>query len=184
MKRLTALAAMLFVVAASSASAHSFTARQLSDGHVGADTNELVAQHFYSLHAIAFFTTGRHRWMRAPHRESCWKFEGRSRRHVCDRARRSLAANRWLLATANARMPAETVIDLVFGAEAAYARTVAWCESKFSVYAHNGQYHGVFQMGDSERATYGGSSLDPWDQVTAAKRYRVAAHGWGPWACA
>jgi len=38
-------------------------------------------------------------------------------------------------------------------------------------------------MGASERARYGGSSSDPWEQVRAAYAYYRDA-GWAPWACA
>jgi hypothetical protein len=65
----------------------------------------------------------------------------------------------------------------------AKALSVARCESRFSTSATNGQYFGVFQMGAGERARFGGSSLDAWDQVRAAYAYyRVA--GWSPWQCA
>lgn len=63
------------------------------------------------------------------------------------------------------------------------ALSVARCESGFRVTATNGQYFGVFQMGSAERARFGGSTTDPWDQVRAAYAYfRVA--GWAPWQCA
>jgi hypothetical protein len=74
------------------------------------------------------------------------------------------------------------VITYVFGPHAAEAKTVALCESGFSTSATNGQYFGVFQMGSHERARYGGSSLNVWDQVRAAYRYYRAA-GWRPWEC-
>jgi hypothetical protein len=75
------------------------------------------------------------------------------------------------------------IIVAVFGAAAPEALHVALCESHYYTGATNGQYFGIFQMGSSERARFGGSSLDPWDQVRAAYRYYSVA-GWGPWACA
>jgi hypothetical protein len=75
------------------------------------------------------------------------------------------------------------IICAVFGAECGKALAVARCESRFYVGAWNGQFFGVFQMGSAERARFGGSSLDPWDQVRAAYRYYRLA-GWSPWECA
>lgn len=74
------------------------------------------------------------------------------------------------------------IIEQVFGSNAWAAKNVALCESHFSVTASNGQYWGVFQMGRSERARFGGSSTDAWDQVRAAYRYFLRS-GWGPWSC-
>ncbi len=71
---------------------------------------------------------------------------------------------------------------------------VAKCESSSYWYqgrpqeALNGQYRGMFQMGSSERATYG-HGPDPWKQAFAARRYFVASKRenggitWIPWTC-
>lgn len=75
------------------------------------------------------------------------------------------------------------IICAVFGPQCGKALSVAACESHFSPYAVNGQFFGVFQMGAWERARFGGSSIDPWEQVRAAYRYWLLA-GWGPWECA
>jgi hypothetical protein len=75
------------------------------------------------------------------------------------------------------------IICQVFGGECGKALQVAACESHYSVSARNGRFLGVFQMGDRERARFGGSSLDPWDQVRAAYAYYRLA-GWAPWSCA
>jgi hypothetical protein len=74
------------------------------------------------------------------------------------------------------------VICYVFGPACSKALSVARCESGFSVYATNGQYHGIFQMGSGERARFG-DGLDAWSQARAAYRYYRLA-GWGPWQCA
>ncbi len=60
---------------------------------------------------------------------------------------------------------------------------VAACESGFNTRAVNGQYLGIFQMGATERATYGhGPSARK--QARAAHRYFVASgRDWSPWAC-
>ena len=63
------------------------------------------------------------------------------------------------------------------------ARRVAYCESRYSTYATNGQYLGIFQMGSYERATYGHGST-AWAQARGAHRYFVASgRDWSPWQC-
>lgn len=60
---------------------------------------------------------------------------------------------------------------------------VARCESGFNPRAANGQYLGIFQMGASERATYG-HGPGAHKQARAAHRYFVASgRDWSPWAC-
>jgi len=77
---------------------------------------------------------------------------------------------------------APTAIRLVFGDRAGEALRVAWCESRYHTWARNGQYLGIFQMGTTERATYGHGPT-ALDQAVAAHRYFLAANGWGPWEC-
>jgi hypothetical protein len=63
------------------------------------------------------------------------------------------------------------------------AWAVARCETggTFDVWARNGIYRGIFQMGTNERATYGHGN-DPWSQARAAHRYYVASgRDWSPW---
>ncbi len=69
-----------------------------------------------------------------------------------------------------------------FGSSWPKAEAVARCESGFSVWARNGQYLGLFQMGSYARARYG-HSWTAWGQARAAARYYRDA-GWSPWACA
>jgi hypothetical protein len=74
-------------------------------------------------------------------------------------------------------------IRYVFGEYAEQALAVAECESGLSRHAHNGQYLGIFQMGDFARSTYGhGETFLA--QARAAHRYFVASgRDWSPWAC-
>jgi len=83
------------------------------------------------------------------------------------------------------------VIELVFGSYASQAKRVAACESGDTdgdlsphvVWAHNGQYLGMFQMGSSERGIYGHGDT-PLEQARAAYRYFVASgRDWSPWSC-
>jgi hypothetical protein len=78
---------------------------------------------------------------------------------------------------------AKVAICKVFGSYCKQALAVAWCESKWYVWAVNGQYRGIFQMGEWERRTYGHGS-GAWAQARAAYRYFVASgRDWSPWAC-
>ncbi len=76
----------------------------------------------------------------------------------------------------------EKAICYVFGSRCSEALRVARCESRFSTYAQNGQYLGLFQMGSWERRTYG-HGYTPLEQARAAYRYFLVA-GWRPWECA
>jgi hypothetical protein len=77
----------------------------------------------------------------------------------------------------------ETAICHVFGNYCSEALAVADCESGISPRATNGQYLGAFQMGSSERQTYGhGETV--YEQAQAAYRYFVASgRDWSPWSC-
>jgi len=95
------------------------------------------------------------------------------------RLRRRLQAARPAVAPAGP----EAAIRYVFGPYADQALRVAGCESGLSVYAHNGQYHGLFQMGSQERAIYGDSGT-ALGQAQAAYRYFVASgRDWSQWSC-
>lgn len=76
-----------------------------------------------------------------------------------------------------------SVIRQVFGSYGSQAVKVAICESGLSIWAKNGQYLGLFQMGANERRLYGHGS-NAWAQARAAYRYFVASgRNWGPWQC-
>lgn len=73
------------------------------------------------------------------------------------------------------------LICKVFGSACSMAVRVASRESGFSIYARNGQYLGIFQMGSSERAkfaTIGYSTA--YEQIVAAHNYFLVS-GWSPW---
>ena len=76
-----------------------------------------------------------------------------------------------------------TAICTTFRGYCSQALRVAWCESRYNVYARNGQYLGLFQMGSYARGRYG-HSWSAWGQARAAYRYfRDSGYSWGPWAC-
>lgn len=64
------------------------------------------------------------------------------------------------------------------------AWTITGCETgyTYSVWASNGQYLGIFQMGNIERRRYGHGN-NVWAQSRAAHRYWLQS-GWSPWECA
>jgi hypothetical protein len=70
------------------------------------------------------------------------------------------------------------------------AIAVSRCETggTFSIYSENGQYRGLFQMGEEERGTWGFGN-NAWDQATAAyKMYRWTSRHekgarWHRWSC-
>jgi hypothetical protein len=78
---------------------------------------------------------------------------------------------------------AERAICGVFGPYCSQALRVAWCESRMRTSAENGQYLGLFQMGDNARRRYG-HGPDAWTQSEAAFRYFAdSGFSWGPWSC-
>ena len=94
---------------------------------------------------------------------------------------RRLSAKRYAARLASQSVPA--IICRVFGSYCSQAVAVARCESGLSTTAVNGQYLGIFQMGSSERAIYGGGGT-ALEQAQAAYRYFVASgRDWSPWSC-
>jgi hypothetical protein len=82
-----------------------------------------------------------------------------------------------------AKLPPRKAICSVFGSYCDEAVAVAWCESRLSTRAQNGQYRGLFQMGAHERSLFGHGSTAH-DQSLAAHRYFVrSGRDWSPWAC-
>jgi hypothetical protein len=71
----------------------------------------------------------------------------------------------------------------VFGPYCSQALRVASCESGRGVWAQNGQYLGMFQMGSYARGRYG-HSYTALGQARAAYAYFVdAGRDWSPWSC-
>lgn len=79
-----------------------------------------------------------------------------------------------------------SAITTVFGPYASQALSVARCESGLSVYATNGQYVNLFQMGYHERQTYGWHVAGSPAIVAARSAYnyfRASGYRWTAWAC-
>lgn len=82
-----------------------------------------------------------------------------------------------------AHRPVPLVICDVFGRYCDQALRVAWCESRWSPRARNGQYLGIFQMGSWERHRFG-HGPDAYSQARAAWRYfKASGKDWSPWSC-
>ena len=76
---------------------------------------------------------------------------------------------------------AQRAVCYYFGTNCPTAMQIVKCETggTYVPWASNGQYHGIFQMGSHERATYGDGN-NVWAQAKAAHKYFMDA-GFGPW---
>ena len=82
-----------------------------------------------------------------------------------------------------ASLPPRKAICSVFGSRCDEAISIAWCESRLSTAAQNGQYLGLFQMGSHERSLFG-HGYSAHAQARAAHRYFVrSGRDWSPWSC-
>jgi hypothetical protein len=71
----------------------------------------------------------------------------------------------------------------VFGRYCSEALRVASCESGRGVYAQNGQYLGMFQMGDYARSEYGHSTTAIGQARSAYAYFAASGYDWSPWSC-
>jgi hypothetical protein len=80
--------------------------------------------------------------------------------------------------------PPRVAICRVFGPRyCGQALRVAWCESRHSTNARNGQYLGLFQMGSSERRVFGHGATAHRQAVAARRYFLVTGRDWSPWRC-
>lgn len=99
-----ALIALMTAIVAAPAQARGFSARALSDPHVGTSKQELRAQIAFSGYVVGHFKQREHRWKLLPRHATCWSHVPSVKlRHVCDYARSKLIAHRWLLGLAQTR---------------------------------------------------------------------------------
>jgi hypothetical protein len=88
------------------------------------------------------------------------------------------------LARKLAHAPPRVAICTVFGRR--YCReaiNVAWCESRLTTTAQNGQYLGLFQMGSSERRLFGHGSTAHRQALAAHRYFVLSGRDWSPWGC-
>jgi hypothetical protein len=135
---------------------------------------------------IRFFAG--HRWLltSADHRAIATTALRRATRGLA-RANRNIAAIRRVLRRREARRlvyaPPTVAICNVFGSHCGQALSVAWCESRHSTTAQNGQYLGLFQMGSHERQTYGHGDTAHQQAVAAHRYFVLSGRDWSPWSC-
>jgi hypothetical protein len=180
--RLTLIVCAFALLAAPAATAHTMTKPHPTLEATLAMQRQVVR---HDRQVIRFFRT--HRWMLARYNvlRPIASRELRWHRAQLRWTLREIAETKTRIAAREARKLADPweAIRAVFGSYADQANAVASCESGHSVWAANGQYLGLFQMGSSERAIYGHGST-PLEQARAAHRYFVASGSdWSPWQC-
>jgi hypothetical protein len=137
--------------------------------------------------SIIHFFDG-HRWLltSADHRAIATTALRQATRDLA-RANRNIAAIRRVLRRREARRllnaPPTVAICNVFGGYCGQALSVAWCESRHSTTAQNGQYLGLFQMGSHERQTYGHGETAQQQAVAAHRYFVLSGRDWSPWSC-
>lgn len=77
----------------------------------------------------------------------------------------------------------KTAICHIFGSYCSQALRVSECESGYSIWAQNGQYLGLFQMGSSERRMFGHSNTAVGQAYSAYKYFVLSGKDWSPWSC-
>ena len=82
-----------------------------------------------------------------------------------------------------AAAPPRVAICNVFGRYCGQAVSVAWCESRLSTVARNGQYLGLFQMGSYERRLFGHGRTAHQQAIAAHKYFVLSGRDWSPWGC-
>jgi len=134
---------------------------------------------------IAFFKN--HRWLLSSeeHRENAGATLRRAERRLTELSKTIRAlrvASRERDARRAATSPRAAICD-VFGRYCRQAVAVAWCESRLTTTAQNGQYLGLFQMGSYERRLFGHGPTAR-VQAEAAHTYFVrSGRDWSPWSC-
>ena len=149
---------------------------------------KLRAAHKYRT-AIRFFETHR-RLADSKHRVTALASLRHAHRALVKVTREAAYYRRFVQIRAEQRLtrrltkaPPRTAICRVFGPYCQQAIDVAWCESRLSTTAQNGQYLGLFQMGSNERRLFGHGDT-ALDQAAAAHRYFMnSGRDWSPWSC-
>jgi len=135
---------------------------------------------------VAFFKTHRSLLSADEHRLDARTALMRAERRLAELSRtiRSLrSAIREREAHRRAAASPKAAICDVFGQYCREAVAVAWCESRLTTTAQNGQYLGLFQMGSSERRLFGHGPT-AMAQAEAAHAYFVGSgRDWSPWSC-
>jgi hypothetical protein len=75
------------------------------------------------------------------------------------------------------------IICRVFGPNCAYAKTIAYRESRYSTTASNGTHWGLFQLDSSAISSYASIGYSTAYQQVVAAHNMFLARGWEPWTC-
>jgi hypothetical protein len=156
----------------------------------GADTLKRLEQKLAAARGyrgtIAFFKS--HRWLPRSdeHRVDAGAALRRAERRLA-KLTKTIRALRTAVRKQEARqraaMSPKAAICDVFSRYCHQAVAVAWCESRLTTTAQNGQYLGLFQMGSSERRLFGHGATAR-VQAEAAHEYFVrSGRDWSPWSC-
>lgn len=123
----------------------------------------------------------------------CHQGGGQQQRWACKAVRwlkRELSETNHSIYMLRLRTDPRAAICHVFGPACREAIEVALCESDYhprdgvpDTYAKNGQYLGMFQMGENERATYGHGSSALAQARAAHAYYLDSGRDWSPWDC-
>lgn len=166
----------------------------IAQAHELTPSQKRVYKHRWQLSAYKVrWYHGRGRWTTRPRHRRCRELRFPKPRGRCYLHRANLRwhearvarIGRLLWPPRPAYLGPRAAICAVFGPYCSQALAVADCETggTFSTSARNGQYLGLFQMGERERATYG-NAWDALGQARAAYRYFVASgRDWSPWEC-
>lgn len=157
----------------------------------GADTLDERLEHKFAAApryrgTIAFFKS--HRWLLSSdeHRVDAGAALRRAERRLTQLTKTIRALRTGIQrrdARRHATMPPKAAICDVFGRYCRQAVAVAWCESRLTTTAENGQYLGLFQMGSYERRLFGHGPTAR-EQAEAAHEYFVrSGRDWSPWSC-
>lgn len=160
-----------------------------SEAAAVSETKQVASKLDHSQDVLRFFDN--RAWMRATRQEKCWEVPWS---RTCSIARKAYAWHSRRVVRLNERLeylevrslysmsPSQAICH-VFGGYCSQALRVASCESGWRTTAVNGQYLGMFQMGNYARSRYGHGST-PYEQAVAAYRYFVdSRRTWGPWSC-
>jgi hypothetical protein len=82
-----------------------------------------------------------------------------------------------------AAAPPRKAICASFRRYCSEALAVAWCESRLRTTAQNGQYLGLFQMGELARRVFGHGATAHAQAVAAHRYFVVSGRDWSPWSC-
>ena len=136
---------------------------------------------------IRFFQNHRRLLSSPEHGSTARKVLQRASRRLAHTSRNIAVIRRVLRrreARRKANAPPKVAICDVFGRRyCGQALSVAWCESRYSTTAQNGQYLGLFQMGWSERRLYGHGRTARRQALAAHRYFVISGRDWSPWGC-